>query len=161
MSRWTITKIDKGRKRECSEVTKFPEADPVFTKAVSVWSDKSRLSRWSGEQYFSTRSETSHRRVRHSSEHSNINFIPPLLCQREKMSTKCQSEGDSRYYTSQQRTTELDGGSNSQVGKHFPFQKRFSKGPSYLQQSFNNTIDISSDSEDNHRFHMTFFCFHG
>lgn len=146
--------MDKGRKRECSELTKFPEADPVFTKAVSVWCDRSRFSRRSGDQSFSTRSETSLRRVRHSSEHSNVNSISPSVCQRKKISTEWQSEGDSRYYTSQQRTTDRDEGSDSQVGKHSSFHKRFSKGPFYLQQSFNDTIDSCSDSEENHRFHM-------
>ncbi|KAH0616607.1 hypothetical protein JD844_027849 [Phrynosoma platyrhinos] len=148
---WTVKKMDKRRKRKCRDVTKFPETGPVFTKAVSVWSERTNLSRRSGDQSSSTTSKTSYRGGRQSSEHLKVKSISHSLCRRKNMSTEWQSESASRYGTLQQRITELDEGSDFQVGEHFPYQQGSTKTLSSLQQWFNHTVDLSSDSEDNHR----------
>ncbi|XP_042322737.1 neuronal cell adhesion molecule isoform X5 [Sceloporus undulatus] len=154
MSPWTIKKMDKGRKRKCRDVTIFPETGPVFTKAVSVRSERSNLSRRSGNQSSSTISKTSCREGRQSSEHLKVKSISHSLCPRKNMSTEWQSEGASRYDILQQRITQLDEGSDSQVGECSPYQQGSTKTLSSLQQWFNHTVDLSSDSEDNHRPHI-------
>ncbi|XP_062838542.1 neuronal cell adhesion molecule isoform X12 [Anolis carolinensis] len=154
MSPWTIKKMDKGRKRKCRDVYRFPETDPVFTKTVSVWSERTNFSRRSGDQSSSISSKTSYRDVRQSAEHLKVKSFPPLLCHRKNMSTEWQSEGASRYGTLQQRITEWDEGSGSQVGEHFPYHQISTKLPSSQQRWWNHTIDLRPDSEDNQGSHI-------
>ncbi|XP_031962279.1 neuronal cell adhesion molecule isoform X13 [Corvus moneduloides] len=158
MSAWTGKKLDKEKKRKGS-CANSPEADPVFTKAKSVRSDRSNFFRRSGDQYSSTRSETSYtrRRARQSSELTRVSSVSASLCQEEKRSDEWKYRHGSRHHASEQQIMGSEEGSDSQAGQPSPFQQPLScnsiGGPlarqhSSLQHWCSQTPDCSSDSED-------------
>ncbi|XP_026723867.1 neuronal cell adhesion molecule isoform X12 [Athene cunicularia] len=158
MSAWTGKKLDKEKKRKGS-CANSPEADPVFTKAKSVRSDRSSFFRRSGDQYSSTRSETSYtrRRARQSSELTRVSSVSASLCQEEKGSDEWKYRHDSRHHASEQQIMGSEEGSDSQAGQPSPFQQPLScnsirdslaRQHSSLQHWFSQTPDYSSDSED-------------
>ncbi|XP_033919036.1 neuronal cell adhesion molecule isoform X4 [Melopsittacus undulatus] len=159
MSTWTGKKLDKEKKRKGS-CANSPEADPVFTKAKSVRSDRSNFFRRSGDQYSSTRSETSYtrRRARQSSELARVRSVSASLCREEKRSDEWKCRHGSRHHASEQQIMGLEEGSDSQAGQPSPFQQPLScnsihgsltRQHSSLQHWFSQTPDYSSDSEDN------------
>ncbi|XP_074759159.1 neuronal cell adhesion molecule isoform X13 [Athene noctua] len=158
MSAWTGKKLDKEKKRKGS-CANSPEADPVFTKAKSVRSDRSSFFRRSGDQYSSTRSETSYtrRRARQSSELTRVSSVSASLCQEEKGSDEWKYRHDSRHHASEQQIMGSEEGSDSQAGQPSPFQQPLScnsirdslaRQHSSLQHWFSQTPDYNSDSED-------------
>ncbi|XP_057259655.1 neuronal cell adhesion molecule isoform X16 [Pezoporus wallicus] len=159
MSTWTGKKLDKKKKRKGS-CANSPEANPVFTKAKSVRSGRSNFFRRSGDQYSSTRSETSYtrRRARQSSELARVSSVSASLCQEEKRSDEWKCRHGSRHHASEQQIMGLEEGSDSQAGQPSPFQQPLScnsvrgsltRQHSSLQHWFSQTPDYSSDSEDN------------
>ncbi|XP_074937119.1 neuronal cell adhesion molecule isoform X16 [Phalacrocorax aristotelis] len=158
MSAWTGKKLDKEKETKGS-CANSPEADPVFTKAKSVRSDKSNFFRRSGDQYYSTRAETSYtrRRARQSSELTRVSSVSASLCQEEKRSDEWKYRHGSRPHASQQQLMGSEEGSDSQAGQPSPFQQPLSNSihgslarqHSSLQRWFSQTPDYSSDSEDN------------
>ncbi|XP_061217132.1 neuronal cell adhesion molecule isoform X15 [Neopsephotus bourkii] len=159
MSTWTGKKLDKEKKRKGS-CANSPEADPVFTKAKSVRSDRSNFFRRSGDQYSSTRSETSYtrRRARQSSELARVSSVSASLCREEKRSDEWKCRHGSRHHASEQQIMGLEEGSDSQAGQPSPFQQPLScnsirgsltRQHSSLQHWFSQTPGCSSDSEDN------------
>ncbi|XP_074683566.1 neuronal cell adhesion molecule isoform X18 [Strix aluco] len=158
MSAWTGKKLDKEKKRKGS-CANSPEADPVFTKAKSERSDRSNFFRRSGDQYSSTRSETSYtrRRARQSSELTRVSSVSASLCQEEKGSDEWKYRHGSRHHASEQQIMGSEEGSDSQAGQPSPFQQPLScnsirgslaRQHSSLQHWFSQTPDYSSDSED-------------
>ncbi|XP_048156045.1 neuronal cell adhesion molecule isoform X16 [Corvus hawaiiensis] len=158
MSAWTGKKLDKEKKRKGS-CANSPEADPVFTKAKSVRSDRSNFFRRSGDQYSSTRSETSYtrRRARQSSELTRVSSVSASLCQEEKRSDEWKYRHGSRHHASEQQIMGSEEGSDSQAGQPSPFQQPLScnsiggslaRQHSSLQHWCSQTPDCSSDSED-------------
>ncbi|XP_021240621.1 neuronal cell adhesion molecule isoform X1 [Numida meleagris] len=158
MSAWTGKKMDKEKKRKGS-CASSSEADPVFTKAKSVRSDRSNFFRRSGDQYSNIRSETScsSRKARQSSELRRANSVSAYLCQEEKRSDKWKCRHGSRRHASEQQIMGLDEGSNSLAGHPPPFHQHLScnsihgslaRQHSSLQHRFSQTPDYSSDSED-------------
>ncbi|XP_075600665.1 neuronal cell adhesion molecule isoform X14 [Balearica regulorum gibbericeps] len=158
MSAWTGKKLDKEKKRKGS-CANSPEADPVFTKAKSVRSDRSSFFRRSGDQYSSTRSETSYtrRKARQSSELTRVSSVSASLCQEEKRSDEWKYRHGSRHHASEQQIMGSEEGSDSQAGHPSPFQQPLScnsihgslaRQHSSLQHWFSQTPDYSSDSED-------------
>ncbi|XP_063252717.1 neuronal cell adhesion molecule isoform X8 [Prinia subflava] len=156
MSAWTGKKLDKEKKRKGS-CANSPEADPVFTKAKSVRSDRSNFFRRSGDQYSSTRSETSYtrRRARQSSELTRVRSVSASLCREERRSDEWKYRHGSRHHASEQQILGSEEGSDSQAGQPSPFQPPLScnsvggllpRQHSSLQHS--QTPDCSSDSED-------------
>ncbi|XP_046762795.1 neuronal cell adhesion molecule isoform X51 [Gallus gallus] len=165
MSAWTGKKMDKEKKRKGS-CASSSEADPVFTKAKSVRSDRSNFFKRSGDQYSNIRSETSYtrRKARQSSELRRASSVSASLCQEEKKSDKWIYRHGSRRHASEQQIMGLDEGSNSQAGHPPPFHQPLScnsvrgslaRQHSSLPHRFSQTPDYSSDSEDtqssNHR----------
>ncbi|XP_064303848.1 neuronal cell adhesion molecule isoform X16 [Phalacrocorax carbo] len=158
MSAWTGKKLDKEKETKGS-CANSPEADPVFTKAKSVRSDKSNFFRRSGDQYYSTRAETSYtrRRARQSSELTRVSSVSASLCREEKRSDEWKYRHGSRHHASQQQLMGSEEGSDSQAGQPSPFQQPLSNSihgslarqHSSLQRWFSQTPDYSSDSEDN------------
>lgn len=158
MSAWTGKKLDKEKKRKGS-CANSPEADPVFTKAKSVRSDRSNFFRRSGDQYSSTRSETSYtrRRARQSSELTRVSSFSASLCREEKRSDEWKYRHGSRHHASEQQIMGSEEGSDSQAGQPPPFQQPLScnsiggllaRQHSSLQHWCSQTPDCSSDSED-------------
>ncbi|XP_064511985.1 neuronal cell adhesion molecule isoform X17 [Pseudopipra pipra] len=157
MSAWTGKKLDKEKKRKGS-CANSPEADPVCTKAKSVRSDRSNFFRRSGDQYSSTRSETSYtrRRARQSSELTRVSCVSASLCQEEKRSDEWKYRHGSRHHASEQVIMGSEKGSDSQAGQPSPFQQPLScnsvgslaRQHSSLQHWCSQTPDCSSDSED-------------
>ncbi|XP_063179239.1 uncharacterized protein LOC134510183 [Chroicocephalus ridibundus] len=158
MSAWTGKKMDKEKKRKGS-CANSPEADPVFPKAKSVRSDRSNFFRRSGDQYSSTRSETSYtrRRARESSELTRVSSVSASLCREEKRSDEWKYRHGSRHHASEQQIMGSEEGSDSQAGQPSPFQQPLSSSSihgslarqhSSLQHWFSQTPDYSSDSED-------------
>ncbi|XP_052524441.1 neuronal cell adhesion molecule isoform X2 [Tympanuchus pallidicinctus] len=159
MSAWTGKKMDKEKKRKGS-CASSSEADPVFTKAKSVRSDRSSFFRRSGDQYSNVRSETSftRRKARQSSELRRASSVSASLCQEEKRSDKWIYRHGSRCHASEQQIMGLDEGSNSQAGHPHPFHQPLScnsihgslaRQHSSLLHRFSQTPDYySSDSED-------------
>ncbi|KAJ7409991.1 neuronal cell adhesion molecule isoform X1 [Pitangus sulphuratus] len=158
MSAWTGKKLDKEQKRKGS-CANSPEADPVCTKAKSVRSDRSNFFRRSGDQYSSTRSETSYsrRRARQSSELTRVSCVSASLCREEKRSDEWKYRHGSRHHASEQEIMGSEKGSDSQAGQPSPFQQPFScnsiggslaRQHSSLQHWCSQTPDFSSDSED-------------
>eukprot|EP00075_Anas_platyrhynchos_P023760 XP_027313013.1 neuronal cell adhesion molecule isoform X13 [Anas platyrhynchos] len=158
MSAWTGRKMDKEKKRKGS-CANSPEADPVFTKAKSVRSDRSNFFKRSGDQYSSTKSEASYtrRRARQSSELTGVSSVSASLCQEEKRSDEWKYRHDSRHHASEQQIMGSEEGSDSQAGQPPPFQQPLScnsgrgsvaRQHSSLQHWFSQTPDYSSDSED-------------
>ncbi|XP_074726438.1 neuronal cell adhesion molecule isoform X11 [Strix uralensis] len=158
MSAWTGKKLDKEKKRKGS-CANSPEADPVFTKTKSERSDRSNFFRRSGDQYSSTRSETSYtrRRARQSSELTRVSSVSASLCQEEKGSDEWKYRHGSRHHASEQQIMGSEEGSDSQAGQPSPFQQPLScnsirgslaRQHSSLQHWFSQTPDYSSDSED-------------
>ncbi|XP_042647992.1 neuronal cell adhesion molecule isoform X10 [Tyto alba] len=158
MSAWTGKKLDKEKKRKGS-CANSPEADPVFTKAKSVRSDRSNFFRRSGDQYSSTRSETSYtrRRARQSSELTRVRSVSASLCREEKRSDEWKYRHGSRHHASEQQIMGSEEGSDFQAGQPSPFQQPLScnsirgslaRQHSSLQHWFSQTPDYSSDSED-------------
>jgi len=158
MSAWTGKKLDKEKKRKGS-CANSPEADPVFTKAKSVRSDRSNFFRRSGDPYSSTKSESSYtrRRARQSSELTRVSSVSASLCQEEKRSDEWKYRHGSRHHASEQQIMGSEEGSDSQAGQPSPFQQPLScnsirgslaRQHSSLQHSFSQTPDYSSDSED-------------
>ncbi|XP_023786456.1 neuronal cell adhesion molecule isoform X8 [Cyanistes caeruleus] len=158
MSAWTGKKLDKEKKRKGS-CANSPEADPVFTKAKSVRSDRSNFFRRSGDQYSSTRSETSYtrRRARQSSELTRVSSVSASLCQEEKRSDEWKYRHGSRPHASEQQIMGSEEGSDSQAGQPSPFQQPpscnsigglLARQHSSLQHWYSQTPDRSSDSED-------------
>ncbi|XP_031445446.1 neuronal cell adhesion molecule isoform X2 [Phasianus colchicus] len=159
MSAWTGKKMDKEKKRKGS-CASSSEADPVFTKAKSVRSDRSNFFRRSGDQYSNIRSETSftRRKARQSSELRRASSVSASLCQEEKRSDKWIYRHGSRCHASEQQIMGLDEGSNSQAGHPHPFHQPLScnsirgslaRQHSSLLHRFSQTPDCcSSDSED-------------
>lgn len=158
MSAWTGKKLDKEKKRKGS-CANSPEADPVFTKAKSVRSDRSNFFRRSGDQYSSTRSETSYtrRRARQSSELTRVRSVSASLCREERRSEERKYRHGSRHHDPEQQIMGSEEGSDSQAGQPSPFQQPLScnstggllpRQHSSLQHS--QTPDCSSDSEDTH-----------
>lgn len=158
MSAWTGKKLDKEKKRKGS-CANSPEADPVFTKAKSVRSDRSNFFRRSGDQYSSTRSETSYtrRRARQSSELTRVSSFSASLCREEKRSDEWKYRHGSRHHASEQQIMGSEEGSDSQAGQLPPFQQPLScnsiggllaRQHSSLQHWCSQTPDCSSDSED-------------
>ncbi|XP_068525532.1 neuronal cell adhesion molecule isoform X13 [Anas acuta] len=158
MSAWTGKKMDKEKKRKGS-CANSPEADPVFTKAKSVRSDRSNFFKRSGDQYSSTKSEASYtrRRARQSSELTGVSSVSASLCQEEKRSDEWKYRHDSRHHASEQQIMGSEEGSDSQAGQPPPFQQPLScnsgrgsvaRQHSSLQHWFSQTPDYSSDSED-------------
>ncbi|XP_058276445.1 neuronal cell adhesion molecule isoform X16 [Hirundo rustica] len=157
MSAWTGKKLDKEKKRKGS-CANSPEAVPVFTKAKSVRSDRSNFFRRSGDQYSSTRSETSYtrRRARQSSELTRVRSVSASLSREEKRSDEWKYRHGSRHHASEQQIMgSEEEGSDSQAGQPSPFQQPLScnsiggllpRQHSSLQHS--QTPDCSSDSED-------------
>lgn len=156
MSAWTGKKLDKKKKRKGS-CANSPEADPVFTKAKSVRSDRSNFFRRSGDQYSSTRSETSYtrRRARQSSELTRVCSVSASLCREEKRSDEWKYRHGSRHHDSEQQIMGSEEGSDSEAGQPSPFQQPLScnsvggllpRQHSSLQHS--QTPNCSSDSED-------------
>ncbi|XP_063998218.1 neuronal cell adhesion molecule isoform X9 [Pogoniulus pusillus] len=159
MSAWTGKKLDKEKKRKGS-CANSPEADPVFTKAKSVRSDRSNFFRRSGDQYSSTSSETSYtrRRARQSPELARVSSVPASLCQEEKRSDAWKYRHGSRHHASEQQLMGSEEGSDSQAGQPSPshqplssssFHGSLARQHSSLQHWFSHTPDYSSDSEDN------------
>ncbi|XP_069658271.1 neuronal cell adhesion molecule isoform X17 [Haliaeetus albicilla] len=158
MSAWTGKKLDKEKKRKGS-CANSPEADPVFTKAKSVRSDRSNFFRRSGDQYSSTRSETSYtrRKARQSSELTRVSSVSASLCREEKRSDEWKYRHGSRHHTSEHQIMGSEEGSDSQGGQPSPFQQTpscnsvrgsLARQHSSLQHWFSQTPDYSSDSED-------------
>ncbi|XP_027749201.1 neuronal cell adhesion molecule isoform X14 [Empidonax traillii] len=158
MSAWTGKKLDKEQKRKGS-CANSPEADPVCTKAKSVRSDRSNFFRRSGDQYSSTRSETSYtrRRARQSSELTRVSCVSASLCREEKRSDEWKYRHGSRHHASEQEIMGSEKGSDSQAGQPSPFQQPLScnsfggslaRQHSSLQHWCSQTSDCSSDSED-------------
>ncbi|XP_014726642.1 PREDICTED: neuronal cell adhesion molecule isoform X9 [Sturnus vulgaris] len=158
MSAWTGKKLDKEKKRKGS-CANSREADPVFTKAKSVRSDRSNFFRRSGDQCPSTRSETSYtrRRARQSSEFTRVSSFSASLCQEEKRSDEWKYRHGSRHHASEQQIMGSEEGSDSQAGQPPPFQQPLScnsiggllaRQHSSLQHWCSRTPDYSSDSED-------------
>ncbi|XP_047921817.2 neuronal cell adhesion molecule isoform X10 [Anser cygnoides] len=158
MSAWTGKKMDKEKKRKGS-CANSPEADPVFTKAKSVRSDRSNFFKRSGDQYSSTKSETSYarRRARQSSELTGVSSVSASLCQEEKRSDEWKYRHGSRHHASEQQIMGSEEGSDFQAGQPPPFQQPLScnsvrgsvaRQHSALQHWFSQTPDYSSDSED-------------
>ncbi|XP_039582645.1 neuronal cell adhesion molecule isoform X13 [Passer montanus] len=158
MSAWTGKKLDKERRTKGS-CANSPEANPVFTKAKSVRSDRSNFFRRSGDQYSSTRSETSYtrRRARQSSELTRVSSVSASLCQEEKRSDGWKYRHGSRHHASEQHIMGSEEGSDSQAGQPSPFQQPLScnsiggllgRQHSSLQHWCSQTPDCSSDSED-------------
>ncbi|XP_052645288.1 neuronal cell adhesion molecule isoform X16 [Harpia harpyja] len=158
MSAWTGKKLDKEKKRKGS-CANSPEADPVFTKAKSVRSDRSNFFRRSGDQYSSTRSETSYtrRKARQSSELTRVSSASASLCREEKRSDEWKYRHGSRHHASEHQIMGSEEGSDSQAGQPSPFQQPLScnsvrgslaRQHSSLQHWFSQTPDYSSDSED-------------
>ncbi|XP_071279711.1 neuronal cell adhesion molecule isoform X8 [Agelaius tricolor] len=158
MSAWTGKKLDKEKKTKGS-CANSPEANPVFTKAKSLRSDRSNFFRRSGDQYSSTRSETSYtrRRARQSSELTRVSSVSASLCQEEKRSDKWKYRHGSRHHASEQHILGLEEGSDSQAGQPSPFQQPLScnsiggllaRQHSSLQHWCSQTPDCSSDSDD-------------
>ncbi|XP_054034297.1 neuronal cell adhesion molecule isoform X5 [Dryobates pubescens] len=158
MSAWTGKKLDKEKKRKGS-CANSPEADPVFTKAKSLRSDRSNFFRRSGDQYSSTRSETSYsrRRARQSPELARVSSVSASLCQEEKRSDSRKYRHGCRRHASEQQLMGSEEGSDSQAGQPSPFQQPLSSNSihgslarqhSSLQHWFRRTPDYSSDSED-------------
>ncbi|XP_074417228.1 neuronal cell adhesion molecule isoform X13 [Larus michahellis] len=158
MSAWTGKKMDKEKKRKGS-CANSPEADPVFPKAKSVRSDRSNFFRRSGDQYSSTRSETSYtrRRARESSELTRVSSVSASLCREKKRSDEWKYRHGSRHHASEQQIMGSEEGSDSQAGQPSPFQQPLSSSSihgslarqhSSLQHWFSQTPDYSSDSED-------------
>lgn len=158
MSAWTGKKLDKEKKRKGS-CANSPEADPVFTKAKSVRSDRSNFFRRSGDQYASTRSETSYtrRKARQSSELTRVSSVSASLCREEKRSDEWKYRHGSRHHTSEHQIMGSEEGSDSQAGQPSPFQPppscnsvrgSLARQHSSLQHWFSQTPDYSSDSED-------------
>ncbi|XP_051651336.1 neuronal cell adhesion molecule isoform X10 [Manacus candei] len=158
MSAWTGKKLDKEKKRKGS-CANSPEADPVCTKAKSVRSDRSNFFRRSGDQYSSTRSETSYtrRRARQSSELTRVSCVSASLCQEEKRSDEWKYRLGSRHHASEQVIMGSEKGSDSQAGQPSLFQQPLScnsvggslaRQHSSLQHWCSQTPDCSSDSED-------------
>ncbi|XP_048803192.1 neuronal cell adhesion molecule isoform X7 [Lagopus muta] len=159
MSAWTGKKMDKEKKRKGS-CASSSEADPVFTKAKSVRSDRSSFFRRSGDQYSNVRSETSftRRKARQSSELRRASSVSASLCQEEKRSDKWIYKHGSRCHASEQQIMGLDEGSNSQAEHPHPFHQPLScnsihgslaRQHSSLLHRFSQTPDYySSDSED-------------
>lgn len=156
MSAWTGKKLDKEKKRKGS-CANSSEADPVFTKAKSVRSDRSNFFRRSGDQYSSTRSETSYtrRRARQSADLTRVRSVSASLCREEKRSDEWKYRHGSRHHASEQQIMGSEEGSDSQAGQPSPFQQPLScnsiggllpRQHSSLQHS--QTPDCSSDSED-------------
>ncbi|XP_057878578.1 neuronal cell adhesion molecule isoform X13 [Melospiza georgiana] len=158
MSAWTGKKLDKEKKTKGS-CANSAEANPVFTKAKSVRSDRSNFFRRSGDQYSSTRSETSYtrRRARQSSELTRVSSVSASLCQEEKRSDKWKYRHGSRHHASEQHIMGSEEGSDSQAGQPSPFQTPLScnsiggllaRQHSSLQHWCSQTPDCSSDSDD-------------
>ncbi|XP_015483942.1 neuronal cell adhesion molecule isoform X3 [Parus major] len=158
MSAWTGKKLDKEKKRKGS-CANSPEADPVFTKAKSVRSDRSNFFRRSGDQYSSTRSETSYtrRRARQSSELTRVSSVSASLCQEEKRSDEWKYRHGSRHHASEQQIMGSEEGSVSQAGQPSPFQQSpscnsigglLARQHSSLQHWCSQTPECGSDSED-------------
>ncbi|KAK2525116.1 Nrcam [Columba livia] len=158
MSAWTGKKLDKEKKRKGS-CANSPEADPDFTKAKSVRSDRSNFFRRSGDQYSSTRSETSYtrRRARQFAELTRVSSVSASLCQEEKGSDGWKYRHGSRHHASEQHIMGSEEGSDSQAGQPSPLQQPLScnsvrgslaRQHSSLQHWFSQTPDCSSDSED-------------
>ncbi|XP_059703072.1 neuronal cell adhesion molecule isoform X5 [Haemorhous mexicanus] len=158
MSAWTGKKLDKEKKTKGS-CANSPEANPVFTKAKSVRSDRSSFFRRSGDQCSSTRSETSYtrRRARQSSELTRVSSVSASLCQEEKRSDKWKYRHGSRHHASEQHIMGSEEGSDSQAGQPSPFQQPLScnsiggllaRQHSSLQHWCSQTPDCSSDSDD-------------
>ncbi|KAM7056906.1 neuronal cell adhesion molecule isoform 6-T7 [Acridotheres tristis] len=158
MSAWTGKKLDKEKKRKGS-CANSREADPVFTKAKSVRSDRSNFFRRSGDQYPSTRSETSYtrRRARQSAEFTRVSSFSASLCREEKRSDEWKYRHGSRHHASEQQIMGSEEGSDSQAGQPPPFQQPLScnsiggllaRQHSSLQHWCSPTPDYSSDSED-------------
>lgn len=158
MSAWTGKKLDKEKKRKGS-CANSPEADPVFTKAKSVRSDRSNFFRRSGDQSSSTRSETSYtrRKARQSSELTRVSSVSASLCREEKRSDEWKYRHGSRHHTSEHQIMGSEEGSDSQAGQPSPFQQppscnsvrgSLARQHSSLQHWFSQTPDYSSDSED-------------
>ncbi|XP_030816328.1 neuronal cell adhesion molecule isoform X10 [Camarhynchus parvulus] len=157
MSAWTGKKLDKEKKTKGS-CANSPEANSVFTKAKSVRSDRSNFFRRSGDQYSSTRSETSYtrRRARQSSELTRVSSVSASLCQEEKRSDKWKYRHGSRHHASEQHIMGSEEGSDSQAGQPSPFQQPLScnsiggllaRQHSSLQHWCSQTPDCSSDSD--------------
>lgn len=157
MPAWTGKKLDKEKKRKGS-CAHSPEADPVLTKAKSVRSDRSNFFRRSGDQYSSTRSETSYtrRRARQSSELTRVSSVSASLCGEEKRSDEWKYRHGSRHHASEQQIMGSEV-SDSQAGQPSSFQQPLScnsvhgsltRQPPSLQHWFCQTPDYSSDSED-------------
>ncbi|XP_063011294.1 neuronal cell adhesion molecule isoform X12 [Melospiza melodia melodia] len=158
MSAWTGKKLDKEKKTKGS-CANSAEANPVFTKAKSVRSDRSNFFRRSGDQYSSTRSETSYtrRRARQSSELTRVSSVSASLCQEEKRSDKWKYRHGSRHHASEQHIMGSEEGSDSQAGQPSPFQTPLScnsiggllaRQHSSLQHWCSQTPECSSDSDD-------------
>ncbi|XP_064558675.1 neuronal cell adhesion molecule isoform X12 [Zonotrichia leucophrys gambelii] len=158
MSAWTGKKLDK-EKRTKGSCANSAEANPVFTKAKSVRSDRPNFFRRSGDQYSSTRSETSYtrRRARQSSELTRVSSVSASLCQEEKRSDKWKYRHGSRHHASEQHIMGSEEGSDSQSGQPSPFQTPLScnsvggllaRQHSSLQHWCSQTPDCSSDSDD-------------
>ncbi|XP_050838121.1 neuronal cell adhesion molecule isoform X2 [Serinus canaria] len=158
MSAWTGKKLDKEKKTKGS-CANSPEANPVFTKAKSVRSDRSNFFRRSGDQCSSTRSETSYtrRRARQSPELTRVSSVSASLCQEEKRSDKWKYRHGSRHHASEQHIMGSEEGSDSQAGQPSPFQQPLScnsiggllaRQHSSLQHWCSQTPDCSSDSDD-------------
>ncbi|XP_064278502.1 neuronal cell adhesion molecule isoform X16 [Passer domesticus] len=158
MSAWTGKKLDKERRTKGS-CANSPEANPLFTKAKSVRSDRSNFFRRSGDQYSSTRSETSYtrRRARQSSELTRVSSVSASLCREEKRSDGWKYRHGSRHHASEQHIMGSEEGSDSQAGQPSPFQQPLScnsiggllgRQHSSLQHWCSQTPDCSSDSED-------------
>ncbi|XP_074395966.1 neuronal cell adhesion molecule isoform X12 [Zonotrichia albicollis] len=158
MSAWTGKKLDK-EKRTKGSCANSAEANPVFTKAKSVRSDRPNFFRRSGDQYSSTRSETSYtrRRARQSSELTRVSSVSASLCQEEKRSDKWKYRHGSRHHASEQHIMGSEEGSDSQAGQPSPFQTPLScnsvggllaRQHSSLQHWCSQTPDCSSDSDD-------------
>ncbi|XP_027537922.1 neuronal cell adhesion molecule isoform X15 [Neopelma chrysocephalum] len=158
MSAWTGKQLDKEKKRKGS-CANSSEADPVCTKAKSVRSDRSNFFRRSGDQYSSTRSETSYtrRRARQSSELTRVSCVSASLCREEKRSDEWKYRHGSRHHASEQVIMGSEKGSDSQAGQPSPFQQPLScnsvggslaRQHSSLQHWCSQTPDCSSDSED-------------
>lgn len=157
MSAWTGKKLDKEKKRKGS-CANSPEADPVFTKAKSVRSDRSNFFRRSGDQYSSTRSETSYtrRRARQSSELTRVSSVSASLCREEKRSDGWKYRHGSRHHATEQQIMGSEEGSDSQAGQPSPFHQPLScnsiggslaRQHSSLQHWCSQTPDCSSDSK--------------
>lgn len=158
MPAWTGKKLHQEKKRKGS-CAHSPEADPVLTKAKSVRSDRSNFFRRSGDQYSSTRSETSYtrRRARQSSELTRVSSVSASLCREEKRSDKWKYRPGSRHDASEQQIMGSEEVSDSQARQPSSFQQPVSCNSVHgslarqlpsLQHWFSQTPDYSSDSED-------------